>query len=127
MKVQVDYSKLRGFNYTQPDSWNDRDFWSHYRHDIVERDMGYAERLTLNSARIFLPYSCYAENPAKFLADVQDFVRTAWKHGISTNPIIYHGFRFHPEDAQRRPYSGEGLPPLSRTIEDPSCWPIGEA
>ena len=31
------------------------------------------------------------------------------------------------EDAQRRPYSGEGLPPLSRTIEDPSCWPIGEA
>ena len=52
MKKTVDYSKLRGFNYTQPDSWNDREFWSHYHHDIVERDMGYAERLQLNSARI---------------------------------------------------------------------------
>ena len=127
MKVQVDYSKLRGFNYTQPDSWNDRDFWSKYNHDIVDRDMGYAERLTLNSARIFLPYSCYAENPQKFLADVKDFVQTAWRHGISTNPIIYHGFRFHPEDAGRRPVQTDGLPPLARTIEDPSCWPVGEA
>lgn len=127
MKVRVDYSKLRGFNYTQPDSWNDREFWSHYNHEIVDRDMGYAERLHLNSARIFLPYSCYAENPQQFLADIQDFVRTAWRHGISTNPIIYHGFRFHPEDAKPLPYTGEGLRPLARTIEDPSCWPIGEA
>lgn len=127
MKVQVDYSKIRGFNYTQPNTFNDREFWSNYDHDIVDRDMGYAERLTLNSARIFLPYHCYAENPKKFLADVQDFVRTAWKHGISTNPIIYHGFRFHPDDAVFRPMTTEGLRPLSRTIEDPSCWPIGEA
>ena len=52
----VDYQKLRGFNYTQPDAVNDRDFWANYHHDIVDRDMGYAERLHLNSARIFLSY-----------------------------------------------------------------------
>ena len=70
MKVQVDYSKIRGFNYTQPNAFHDGEFWSNYDHDIVDRDMGYAERLTLNSARIFLPYRCYAEDPKKFLANV---------------------------------------------------------
>ena len=94
MKKTVDYSKLRGFNYTQPDSWNDREFWSHYHHDIVERDMGYAERLQLNSARIFLPYSVYKADPERFLSDVKDFVQTAYRHGVSTNPIVYFGAFF---------------------------------
>ena len=42
MKKTVDYQKLRGFNYTQPDAANDRVFWAEYHHDIVDRDMGYA-------------------------------------------------------------------------------------
>ena len=88
MKRQVDYSKLRGFNYTQSNAKNDRDFWEHYDHEIVDREMAYAARLTLNSARIFLPYSVYYNNKEKFLADVKDFVQTAWKHGVSTRPIV---------------------------------------
>ena len=30
MKKTVDYQKLRGFNYTQPDAANDRVFWAEY-------------------------------------------------------------------------------------------------
>ena len=71
MKKTVDYRNLRGFNYTQPDAVNDRDFWSHYHHDVVDRDMGYARRLHLNSARIFLSYDFYKENPEQFLANVK--------------------------------------------------------
>lgn len=127
MKKTVDYQKLRGFNYTQPDAANDRVFWAEYHHDIVDRDMGYAERLHLNSARIFLSYDFYKENPDRFLADVKDFVQTAWKHGISTNPIIFMGFRFREDEL---PWSGfmleAGLKPIYKTLEDPSCWYIGE-
>ena len=127
MKKMVDYSGIRGFNYTQPDCSHDRGFWSHYNHEIVDRDMGYAERLRLNSARIYLTYDSYLENPEQFLANVKDFVRTAWKHGISTNPIIFLGFRFHPEEESKKGMmSDPGLRPLSKTIEDPSCWHIGE-
>jgi len=54
---KVDHSKIRGFNYTQINAWDGTDFWNHYDHDIIERDMDYAERLHLNSARIFLTYS----------------------------------------------------------------------
>lgn len=127
MKKTVDYQKLRGFNYTQPDAANDRIFWAEYHHDIVDRDMGYAERLHLNSARIFLSYDFYKENPDRFLANVKDFVQTAWKHGISTNPIIFMGFRFREDEL---PWSGfmleAGLKPIYKTLEDPSCWYIGE-
>ena len=127
MKKTVDYQKLRGFNYTQPDAANDRVFWAEYHHDIVDRDMGYAERLHLNSARIFLSYDFYKENPDRFLANVKDFVQTAWKHGISTNPIIFMGFRFREDEL---PWSGfmleAGLKPIYKTLEDPSCWYIGE-
>ena len=127
MKKTVDYQKLRGFNYTQPDAANDRVFWAEYHHDIVDRDMGYAERLHLNSARIFLSYDFYKENPDRFLANVKYFVQTAWKHGISTNTIIFMGFRFREDEL---PWSGfmleAGLKPIYKTLEDPSCWYIGE-
>ena len=127
MKKTVDYQKLRGFNYTQPDAANDRVFWAEYHHDIVDRDMGYAERLHLNSARIFLSYDFYKENPDRFLANVKDFVQTAWKHGISTNPIIFMGFRFREDELPWRGFMLEaGLKPIYKTLEDPSCWYIGE-
>ena len=127
MKKAVEDSSLRGFNYTQSNAWNDRDGWSHYDHAIVERDMGYAERLHLNSARIFLPYSCYRENPEKFLADVRDFVQTAWKHGVSTNPIVYFGFfATGSREEEFAPAEGETLRPLAKTVRDPSLWHYGE-
>lgn len=127
MKKKVDYSKIRGFNYTQPNAWNDCDAWSHYDHDIVERDMRYAQRLQLNSARIFIPYSCYRENPKEFLANVKDFIQTAWKYGISTSPIVFFGFYASDTwDEEMKVSAEETLPPVQRTIKEPSMWKKGE-
>ena len=126
MKRTVDYPAIRGFNYTQPNAWNDRDFWQHYDHGIVERDMGYARRLRLNSARIFLPYPVYRADPQRFLDNVRDFVRTAWKYGVSTNPIVFFEARFFPPEEEFRPVEGETLPPLSKTLRTPGSWREGE-
>ena len=127
MKKTVDYSKLRGFNYTASYAVNDADFWARYDHDVVDREMGYAEKLHLNSVRIFLSYIFYADGGEKFLANVKDFVQTAWKHGISTNPILFMGFRFLPQDLKRNfVHQAGGLPPLSDTILDKSSWVLGE-
>lgn len=126
MKRKVDYAGIRGFNYTQSGCWNDSDWWAHYDHDIVDRELGYAERLGLNSARIFLNYAFYHRGGEKFLADVKDFVQTAWKHGISTHPILFMGFRFLEEDLNAAWAPVSGLRPLSKTIQDKSSWVIGE-
>ncbi len=97
MKPLKDYSHIKGFNYTASYAHNDIDFWSNYRAEVVEREMGYAQRLGLNSARIFLPYCVYRKNPQQFLEHVTDFVRTAWKHGVSSTPIVFFGREFYPD------------------------------
>ena len=121
-----DYSFLRGFNYTQSNATSDTEFWTRYDHAIIDRDMRYAQRLGLNSARIFLPYSVYHADARGFLANVKDFVQTAWQYGVSTCPIIYHGFRFLPEDFAYQPSKPGELSPLQKTILTPSCWTLGE-
>lgn len=107
MKPLADYSHIRGFNYTASYAKDDRDFWEHYRHDVVDREMGYAQRMNLNSARIFLPYVSYLRDPSGFLAGVKDFVQTAWAHGISTSPIVYFGRPFYPDFEEKEPAEGE--------------------
>ena len=122
----VNYAEIKGFNYTQPNAVHDREFWKNYSHDIVDRDMGYAERLGLNSARIFLSYQAYRSDPDRFIADVRDFIRTAWKHGVSTNPIVYFGAFFYPFEEEFAPVEGESLRPLPKTIRTPESWHEGE-
>ena len=127
MRKNVDYSSIRGFNYTLSIAEQGESAWLHYDHNMVERDMGYAERLRLNSVRIFLRYSCYVQDREAFLTNVKDFIRTAWKHGISTNPIIYFGFYASGDRAgEFEPVEGETLPPVAKTVRDPSLWHLGE-
>lgn len=120
MKKNVDYSSLRGFNYSL--QWEGEA----YDHEIIERDMTYAERLHLNSARVFISYDIYREEPGAFLAHLKDFVQTAWKHGISSNPIMFTGFRFHPDKKCSYEPDEYGLRPLSPAVEDRSAWVYAE-
>ena len=117
MKPLKDYSHIKGFNYTASYAHNDIDFWSNYRAEIVEREMGYAQRLGLNSARIFLPYCVYRKNPQQFLENVTDFVRTAWKHGISSTPIVFFGREFYPDHVEEDG-SADMLAPENRYLSE---------
>ena len=126
MRKKVDYSKIRGFNYTQSSARSYYEFGKKYDHKLVDREMGFAQRLNLNSARIFLNYQVYLEDKEVYLERVRDFVQTAWSHGISTNPILFNGFRFLGETDEELSAEPGQLKPLARTVEDPSCWHLGE-
>ena len=77
MRKKVDYSKIRGCIYTQSSARSDYEFWKKYDHKMVDREMGFAQRLNLNSARIFLNYQVYLEDKEVYLERVRDFVQTA--------------------------------------------------
>ena len=134
MKKVVDYSKIRGFNYS-PRS-KSRDFftgWLDLDLERIDQDMSYAERLHLNSARVFMSYDAYIIDKEKFLANLKALVQVCWKHGVSMNPIFFLGFRFLEEDRWRPgaggampPMNFTGLRPIPKTLEDPSCWYLGE-
>jgi hypothetical protein len=79
MKPQKDYSNIRGFCY----GWDrTQEQW--------EKELGYAQRLNLNSARIWLRYAEYLENPEAFIAKLKNYMSIAWAKGISTMPIIFN-------------------------------------
>src|SRR5882757_10092601 len=59
IKYAPDYSDLRGFNYNPISAKNGDDKWTHFNHAEVDRDFGYAERLKLNSVRVFLSYKAW--------------------------------------------------------------------
>ena len=85
------YGNLRGFNYTPSTAFNDIAFWRDYDERLVERELGYAHRLGLNSARVFLSYVVYEHDRALFLARLRHFVREAHDRGISVMPVIWDG------------------------------------
>jgi hypothetical protein len=92
-----DLSNVRGFNYNTVSSVdNERhvaytDQWLRYNHDEVNRDMGYAQKLNLNQARVFLSYEAWLKDKAAFRKDLIDFVRTAQSHGVGSMLVLVDG------------------------------------
>lgn len=97
--LSPDLSNVRGFNYNTISSVDDSfgvaytDQWLRYNHEEVNRDMGYAQRLNLNEARVFLSYNAWLHNKAAFRAHLIDFVRTCHAHGIGVMPVLVDGPR----------------------------------
>jgi endo-1,4-beta-mannosidase len=86
-----DYSDIRGFNYNTASSLNTEDQWRNYKHAEVDRDFGYAQRLGLNSVRVFLSYKAWLADKAAFRANLRDFVRTAAAHRIGAMIEVVNG------------------------------------
>ena len=90
-KYAPDYSDIRGFNYNTASSLNTEDEWRNYKHAEVDRDFSYAERLGLNSVRVFLSYKAWLADKAAFRANLRDFVRTAAAHHIGAMIEVVNG------------------------------------
>lgn len=84
MQLQ-DYSKLRGVNHrlvSDP--------------ELLKRDMGFMNRLQLNSTRIWLAppvneNSAWLQDRESYCARLKYYVSECWKYGVSTMPILWNG------------------------------------
>jgi hypothetical protein len=85
MKPLADYSFVRGVCY----GWGGDQA-------TIERDLGYAQRLQINSTRIWLSYGSYWQDPAAFTAKLRNYIRTAHSRGITTMPILWNGNMIDP-------------------------------
>jgi hypothetical protein len=91
IKFAPDYSDMRGFNYNPVSAKNGNDKWVHYDHAEIDRDFGYAERLRLNSVRVFLSYHAWLANHASYDENIRDFTRTAYAHHIGVMFVVVDG------------------------------------
>jgi hypothetical protein len=84
-KPLKDYSFIRGVNYgMQGDQ------------AVLERDLGYAKRLNLNSTRIWLNYQGYEKGSQAYVTRLRNYIRTSHGLGFSTMPILWNGNSLNP-------------------------------
>jgi hypothetical protein len=119
------YSGLRGFNYTPSNAYNDIYFWRDYDEGLVERELDFARRLSLNSARIFLHYVVYEHERERFLKRVRHFVRAAHERGISTMPVIWDSC-FSEVQPSYDTKLKDWIPNPGVQRLGPDFWPSGE-
>jgi hypothetical protein len=91
IKYAPDYSDMRGFNYNPISAKNGDDKWMNFNHAEVDRDFGYAERLKLNSVRMFLSYKAWAADRAGYDAKLKDFTRIAFAHHVGVMFVVVGG------------------------------------
>ena len=91
MKVLDDYSFVRGFCYSGS---------IFVPEDKLRREFGYAQKLALNSTRIWLSYRAYEKDPKGFIEKLVRFVRVAYEMGITTMPILFNGNGLDPNDLE---------------------------
>jgi len=85
-KPLKDYSFIRGVNYGM-----------NADQATLERDLGYARRLNLNSTRIWLNYQAYEKDPQAYLARLCNYIRTSHRLGFRTMPILFNGNGLDPD------------------------------
>ncbi len=126
MELLNPYAHLRGFNYTPSTAVNDISFWRDYDEGLVERELTYAQRLGLNSARPFLAYVVYEHDRKSFLNRLTHFVRTAHDRGISVMPVMWDSCfddtRPAIDSTENKWIPNPGVQRLG-----PEFWPDGEA
>jgi hypothetical protein len=85
-KPLKDYSFIRGVNYGAMGDPT-----------VLERDLGYAKRLNLNSTRIWLSYERYEKDPQEYLTRLRHYIRVSHRLGFSTMPILWNGNGLNPD------------------------------
>lgn len=95
-KPLKDYGFIRGVNYGM---YGDQ--------ATIERDLGYAKRLNLNSTRIWLSYKAYEKDPQGYIDRLRNYIRTSHRLGFTTLPILWNGNNLDP-DTLKPAFRAEG-------------------
>ena len=85
-KPLKDYSFIRGVNYGM-----------NADQATLEKELGYAKRVNLNSTRIWLNYTSYERDPKGYIDRLRNYVRTSQRLGFSTMPILFNGNSLNPD------------------------------
>ena len=84
-----DFSGMRGANYVPSYARNDVQIWMDYDPAVIDRELGYAARLRLNTVRVFLQVAVYERDPKLFLARFEDFLARCEKHHLRMMPVVF--------------------------------------
>jgi endo-1,4-beta-mannosidase len=84
-----DTAAIRGANYVPSYASTSVGAWKNYDPEQTDRELSYAQRLRLNSLRVFLQYVVYENDPASFVRKLEDFVARCDRRGIRPLFVLF--------------------------------------
>lgn len=82
-------SKIKGANYVPSYARNDIEIWDKYDQSYIERELGYAKSLGLNSVRIFLNYKVYTDDKKLMLKKIDNFLSLCEKNKLRAMLVLF--------------------------------------
>jgi len=80
---------IKGANYIPSYARDDIELWLKFDSKIVNRELGYAEALGLNSVRVWINYAAYEMDPQLVVNNFEEFLTLCEKHNLTAMPILF--------------------------------------
>ena len=80
---------IRGVNYLPSNAVNPTQMWLDFDAGTIDRELGFAEALGLNSIRVFVQYIVHEEDAAGLLERFDALLGLAARHGLSVMPVLF--------------------------------------
>ncbi len=117
---------VRGAIYVPTRAFNRYQMWREYDPEVIERDLGYAARLNLNSIRTWLSYEYWFEDRDAHGEKLKHFLQTAETHGIRVLLGLFDSIGEEPtldNLVGSDLHSGvQTFSPSTRTMRNPDLW-----
>lgn len=95
-EAEADVGGAWGAIYVPSDAFNFYQVWADYDRGEVERDLGYAEELNLDTLRVPMSYEHWWEDPGAFESKLDHFLGAAGDHGLDVLPVLYESIGDDP-------------------------------
>lgn len=80
---------VRGAVYLPQKDWNAYQLWANYDEAVVERELGYAARLGVNSLRVWSSYEFWREDATKCFERTEEFLSTCEHYDIRPVFVLF--------------------------------------
>jgi hypothetical protein len=80
---------IRGVNYVPSNAVNATQMWQEFDPATINRELGFAQALGLNSLRVFIQYVAFESDAARLLDRFDAFLGLASGHGLSVMPVLF--------------------------------------
>jgi hypothetical protein len=80
---------IRGVDYVPSNAVNATQMWLEFDAATIDRELGFAEALGLNSVRVFIQYLAHEHDAAGLLDRFDALLELASRHGLSVMPVLF--------------------------------------
>ncbi|WP_435181861.1 glycoside hydrolase [Halorussus sp. AFM4] len=125
-QVDAEPVDVRGALYVPARAWNTFQMWHDYDESVIERDLGYAQRVNINAIRTWISYEQWREDPEALERSVEHFLTAADDRGMEVLFGLFESVGKEPTEENLHATDPLTAPPVqspsSEVIQNPDEW-----